>query len=133
MISPYLCTDSHRDTSISLVPVYSAKTRPIGEIGCDDCISHLDIVDLLRSDGPMPIVSQGEDLAPLRDEELRFKKAVVICKRQPTCPAELQNARCSAKRGLPNTKCAKCALCNSAGQKVRIVFQYNSPFQVLWL
>ena len=39
MISPYLCTDSHRDNSISLVPVYSAETRPIREIGCDDRIS----------------------------------------------------------------------------------------------
>ena len=45
MISPYLCTDSHRDVSISLVPVYSAETRPIGEIGCDDGISSLDTVD----------------------------------------------------------------------------------------
>ena len=53
---PYLCTDSHRDNSIALVPVYSADTRPIGEIGCDDCIINLDTVDLLRSDGPMPIV-----------------------------------------------------------------------------
>ena len=45
MIFPYLCTDSRRDNSISLVPVYSAETRPIGKIGCDDYISSLDIVD----------------------------------------------------------------------------------------
>ena len=45
MISPYLCTDSHRDNLISLVLVYSAETKPIGEIGCADCISSLDTVD----------------------------------------------------------------------------------------
>ena len=33
----------------------------------------MDTVDTLRSDGPMPIVSQGEDLTPPRDEELRLK------------------------------------------------------------
>ena len=48
MISPYLCTDSHSDTSISLVPVYSAETRPIGEIGSDDGISNPDTVDTFR-------------------------------------------------------------------------------------
>ena len=76
MISPYLCTDSHRDISISLVPVYSAETRLIGEIGCDDCISNLDTVDLLRSndahspdaDSPVRVT-----LSPPRSQELRFK------------------------------------------------------------
>ena len=47
--------EEKHNISISLVPVYSAETRPIGEIGCDDCIINLDTVDLLRSDGPMPM------------------------------------------------------------------------------
>ena len=57
MISPYLCTDCHRDDSISSVPVYCAATRPIGEIGCDDGISSLDTVDTFtigRSDADNP-------------------------------------------------------------------------------
>ena len=57
MIPPYLCTDSHRDNLISLVPVYSAETRPIGEIGCDDGIGSLDTVDAFtigRSDADSP-------------------------------------------------------------------------------
>ena len=57
MKSPYLCTDSHRDNSVSLVPFYSAETRPIGEIGCDDGISSLDTVDAFtigRSDADSP-------------------------------------------------------------------------------
>ena len=74
MISPYLCTDSHRDISISLVPVYSAETRLIGEIGCDDCISNLDTVDLLPSYGPMPIVPGGINTPPPPSQELRFKR-----------------------------------------------------------
>ena len=45
MVSPFLYTDSHRENLISLVPVYSAETRPIGEIGCDDGIGSLDTVD----------------------------------------------------------------------------------------
>jgi len=49
MIPAYLCTDFHRDNSISLVPVYCAETIPTGEIGCDDCISSLDTVDTLKS------------------------------------------------------------------------------------
>ena len=42
---------------ITLVPVYSAETRPIEKIGCDDCISSLDIVDTFtigRSDADGP-------------------------------------------------------------------------------
>ena len=58
MMSPYLCTDSHRENSISLVPVYSAETRPIREIGCDDGISSVDTVDAFtigRSDADRPV------------------------------------------------------------------------------
>ena len=46
-----------RENSISLVPVYSAETRPIGKIGCDDCISSLDTVGTFttgRSDADSP-------------------------------------------------------------------------------
>ena len=35
---------------ISLVPVYSAGTRAIRKIGCDDCISSLDTVDSLDTE-----------------------------------------------------------------------------------
>jgi len=45
MVSPYLCTDSHRENWISLVPVQSAETRPIGKIGCDEYIGSLDTED----------------------------------------------------------------------------------------
>ena len=57
MISPYLCTDSHRHNLISLVRVYSAETKLIGAIGCDDGISSLDTVDAFtigRSDADSP-------------------------------------------------------------------------------
>ena len=78
MISPYLCTDSHRDNSISLGPVYGAKTRPIGEIGCDDGISSLHTVDAFtigRSNADTPA---GVTMSPpLRSEELRFKVGYV--------------------------------------------------------
>ena len=47
MTSPYLCTDSHRDNLIPSVPVYSAETRPIGEIGRDEGIGSLDTVETL--------------------------------------------------------------------------------------
>ena len=74
MISPYLCTDSHRDNSISLVPVNSAETRPIR----DDGISSLDTVDAFtmgRSDADSPAgVTRSP---PLRSEELRFKVRLV--------------------------------------------------------
>ena len=56
-VSPCLCADSHRENSMSLVQVYSGETRPIGEIGCDDCISSLDTVDTFmigRSDADSP-------------------------------------------------------------------------------
>ena len=36
---------SHRDYSISLVPVYSAETRPIRGMVCDDGICSQDTVD----------------------------------------------------------------------------------------
>ena len=74
MVSPYLCTDSHRENSISVVPVYSAEMRPIGKIGCDACIGSLDTVDILRSDGPMRIVSGGGGTTPPPREEMRFKE-----------------------------------------------------------
>ena len=45
MVSPSLCADCHRENLISLVPVYGAETKPIGKIGCDDCISSLDTID----------------------------------------------------------------------------------------
>ena len=45
MTSPYLCTDSHRENSIWLAPVYSVETRPTGKIGCDHCISSLNTID----------------------------------------------------------------------------------------
>ena len=48
MVSPYLRADSDRENYISLVPVYSAVTRPIGKIGCDgphQSVSSLDSVD----------------------------------------------------------------------------------------
>ena len=80
MISPYLCTDrnryadSHRDNSISLVPVYSAEMRPIGEIGCDDGISSLDTVDAFtigRSDADSPAGMTGSPPPGLRGCGLR--------------------------------------------------------------
>ena len=79
MVSPYLCTDSHREDTSLLVPVYSAETRPIGEIGCDECISSLETVDIFLSDGPMPIVSHGKSFNPPLDEELWFKDLLPIC------------------------------------------------------
>ena len=74
MISPYLCTDSHGVNSISLVPVYSAETRPIEKIGCDDCLSSLDAVDTLiigRFDADS---RSGRGPCPNRPEELQFKQ-----------------------------------------------------------
>ena len=56
IVSPYLCADSHPESSISLVPVYSAETNPIGKIGCNDCIGSLDTVDTFttgRSDADL--------------------------------------------------------------------------------
>ena len=76
MISPYICTDSHRDNSISLVPVYSAETRPIGKIGCDDGIGILDTVDTFtigRSDADSP--AGGDNINPPRSEEFQFNCA----------------------------------------------------------
>ena len=74
MISAYLCTDSNRAHSISLVPVYSAETRPIGKIGCDDRISSLDTVDTFtigQSDADSPA---GVTMSPPQSEELRFNR-----------------------------------------------------------
>ena len=45
MASLYLRADFHRQNSISLVPVYSAETTPIGKKGWDDCIGSLDTVN----------------------------------------------------------------------------------------
>ena len=42
IVSTYLCANSHRENLISLVSVNSAETRPIGKIGCNDCVSSLD-------------------------------------------------------------------------------------------
>ena len=57
MIPPYLCTDSHQENLISFVPVYSAETRQIREMVCDDGICSLDTVDAFtigRSDADSP-------------------------------------------------------------------------------
>jgi len=57
MHCPYLCADSHRTNSISLVPGYSAEKKLIGKNGCDDCIGSLDTVDTFmigRSDANSP-------------------------------------------------------------------------------
>ena len=78
MISPYLCTDSHGENLILLVPVYSAETRPIGEIGCDDGISSLDIgtVDTFtigRSDADSPGGMVYHPPSALRSCGLRYR------------------------------------------------------------
>ena len=78
MIPPYLCTDSHRDNSILLVPVNSADTRPIGEIGCHDGISSPDSVDAFTIGQPDADSPAGVTLSPppgLRSCCLRCKEA----------------------------------------------------------
>ena len=62
MISPYLCAGSHRDNS--LVPAYSAETRPTGKIGCDDCISSLDTVDTFTIGGSDADSPAGVTMSP---------------------------------------------------------------------
>ena len=103
MISPYLCTDSHRDISISLVAVYSAETRPIGEIGCDDCISNLDTVDLLRSDGPMPIVPRGWPGHPLPLRSCGLRGDSPVCNIYSTKPKSGRRYRKRMSRPWPLT------------------------------
>ena len=74
MIVPlYLSADSHPENSISLVRGYSAETRPVGKIGCDDDISCLDTVDtftIRRCDADSPAGVRGSP-SP-RSEELQF-------------------------------------------------------------
>ena len=60
----------HGENSVCLVPVYRTETRPIGKIGCDDCIGSLDAVDTFtigRCDadtgtGPIKIDSENKKL-----------------------------------------------------------------------
>ena len=91
---PFNCTEYHRDNSISLVPVYSAEPRPIGKIGCADCISSLDTVDTFTIGRSIANSPAGRHCRPPRPQELRFNCALDRSVRSPVGRARRTRCTC---------------------------------------